>query len=334
MIDTKINSPKLSVIVAIYKVENYLQKCVESILGQEFADFELILVDDGSPDNCGEICDKYAQKDSRIVVIHKENGGLSDARNVGLEAAKGDYVGFVDSDDYICSNMYQRLIEVAEETAADLVICDNYRVYEDNGKIEVQNWLGESKEYNNYDIMREILYDNIGSQAWNKLYKNDLFKDVRYPVGRTYCQDLATTYYYFEKCHKVKYIAEPLYFYLVRNTSASFNYKDPNKKFHIFLGFTERYEFSVVKYPCFSHVCLKLAIECGVGCFYNAFKINDENICKSVADFFKTNIKKIGKSKKLTVTKKIYAFLILSSPRFYVIIQSLANKMRYSKVEL
>lgn len=98
--------PTLSIIVPVYKVEPYLHRCVDSILAQTFTDFELILVDDGSPDNCGAICDEYAAKDSRILVIHKENGGLSDARNAGLDIAKGEYIGFVDSDDYISPQMY------------------------------------------------------------------------------------------------------------------------------------------------------------------------------------------------------------------------------------
>ena len=108
------HNPKLSVIVPIYNVEAYLRRCVDSILAQTFTDYELILVDDGSPDNCGEICEEYAGTDDRIRVIHKENGGLSDARNAGLDVATGAYVGFVDSDDYIHPNMYQRLIDLME----------------------------------------------------------------------------------------------------------------------------------------------------------------------------------------------------------------------------
>lgn len=103
-------NPKISIIVPVYEVEPYIHKCVDSILAQTFTDFELILVDDGSPDNCGEICDEYEENDSRIRVIHKENGGPSSARNAGLNIAKGDYIGFVDSDDWIETDMYEMLI--------------------------------------------------------------------------------------------------------------------------------------------------------------------------------------------------------------------------------
>ena len=115
--------PELSVIVPVYKVEKYLSKCIDSILAQTFTDFELILIDDGSPDRCGEICDEYAAKDSRIIVIHQQNKGVSAARNAGLEIAKGKYIGFVDSDDWIEPEMYQILIATANETASELVIC-------------------------------------------------------------------------------------------------------------------------------------------------------------------------------------------------------------------
>ena len=116
--------PKLSVIVPIYNVEQYIHKCVDSILNQNFKDFELILVDDGSPDSCGKICDEYAQKDERVKVIHKVNGGLSDARNFGLEKAKGEYVSFIDSDDWVDENIYSESLKYMEENDLDIVCFD------------------------------------------------------------------------------------------------------------------------------------------------------------------------------------------------------------------
>ena len=118
-------SPKISIIVPVYKVEKYIHKCIDSILNQTFKDFELILVDDGSPDNCGKICDEYAKKDSRVIVIHKENGGLSSARNSGLDIARGDYIGFVDSDDYIENDMYELLYNLCEENNCDISSCSS-----------------------------------------------------------------------------------------------------------------------------------------------------------------------------------------------------------------
>ena len=120
--------PKISIIVPVYNVEEYIHRCIDSILAQTFTDFELILVNDGSHDQCGKICDEYAENDSRIKVIHKKNGGLSDARNAGLEIAQGEYIGFVDSDDYIEHDMYEKLIEACKEYNSKLAMCGRYKV--------------------------------------------------------------------------------------------------------------------------------------------------------------------------------------------------------------
>ena len=115
--------PELSIIVPVYKVEKYLPKCLDSILAQTFTDFELILIDDGSPDRCGDICDEYAAKDDRLIVIHQENKGVSAARNAGLDIARGEYIGFVDSDDWIEPEMYETMLATAKESEAEIVAC-------------------------------------------------------------------------------------------------------------------------------------------------------------------------------------------------------------------
>src|SRR5690348_8514297 len=123
-------NPKISIIVPIYDVQKYLFKCIDSILAQTFTDYELILVNDGSPDSCGEICNEFAKKDKRIKVIHKKNGGLSSARNAGLEIAKGEYIGFIDSDDFIHNKMYEILYQNALFHSSDIIICDFLKVNE------------------------------------------------------------------------------------------------------------------------------------------------------------------------------------------------------------
>ena len=130
--------PKISIIVPVYNVEKYLEKCVRSILAQTFTDFELILVDDGSPDSSGAMCDQFAEQDQRVKVIHKENGGLSDARNAGIEIATGEYLGFVDSDDYIADDMYELLYTNIVKDA-DLSICGIYDVYEERANCKKFN---------------------------------------------------------------------------------------------------------------------------------------------------------------------------------------------------
>lgn len=207
----------ISIIIPVYKVEEYLEKCIESVLKQTYTNLQIILVDDGSPDNCGKICDEYAKKDSRIEVIHKVNGGLSDARNVGIAQAKGKYIGFVDSDDYIKEDMYEILINLIKEYDADVSICNLYDVID--GKEYIRNNENGIQEYSRLEILKEVLLDkNIQSYAWNKLYKKELFDEIKYPIGKKY-EDIGTTFYVFEKCNKIVVTSKPEYYYLKRSDS-------------------------------------------------------------------------------------------------------------------
>lgn len=207
----------ISIIIPVYKVEKYLEKCIESVLKQTYTNLQIILVDDGSPDNCGKICDEYAKKDSRIEVIHKANGGLSDARNVGISKAKGRYIGFVDSDDYIKEDMYEILLNLIKKYDADVSICNLYDVIDENECI--RNKENGIREYSRLDILKEVLLDkNIQSYAWNKLYEKELFDEIKYPIRKKY-EDIGTTFYVFEKCNKIVVTSEPEYYYLKRSDS-------------------------------------------------------------------------------------------------------------------
>ena len=207
----------ISIIIPVYKVEKYLEKCIQSVINQTYENLQIILVDDGSPDNCGKICDEYAKKDHRIEVIHKSNGGLSDARNKGLEIAKGEYIGFVDSDDYIEADMYEVLYNLLKQYNADVSICNFYTVSQ--GKIAIKNADNGINEYNRIEILKEILLDrNIQSYAWNKLYKKELFDEIKYPIGKKY-EDIGTTFYLLEKCNKVVVTGKSEYYYINRQDS-------------------------------------------------------------------------------------------------------------------
>lgn len=234
------NQPLISIIVPVYKVEKYLEKCIQSIINQTYNNLQIILVDDGSPDNCGKICDKYAQKDNRIEVIHKTNGGLSDARNVGISKAKGKYIGFVDSDDYIEKSMYEDLYNLMEEKQSDVCICNFYNVVGNNKVLKNPN--NGIQEYNKIDILREILVDSkIQSYAWNKLYKKELFDNIKYPVGKKY-EDIGTTFYILEKCNKIIVTGTPEYYYLNRDDSIVNNVNEKTITDYIEL-ITERYDY-------------------------------------------------------------------------------------------
>ena len=210
-------NPAISIVVPVYKVEAYLDKCINSILNQKFTDFELILVDDGSPDNCPAICDEYAEKDPRIKVIHKENGGLSDARNAGIEVATGKYLGFVDSDDYIAPDMYEKLYNIITENSCDIAVCqaavvqeNEEAIYEDSDEV----YVFESNEALYQMIVKKLFTVN----TWNKLYRKELFDSIRFPKGMLY-EDLATTYKLIMLSDKVAYSPMKKYAYLQRQGS-------------------------------------------------------------------------------------------------------------------
>lgn len=208
----------ISVIVPVYKVEKYINKCVESILNQTYKDYELILVDDGSPDNCGQICDSWAKKDNRIKVIHKENGGLSDARNVAVEIAKGDYITFIDSDDFIECDYLRILYNLIMETNAEIASCCPNVFWEGetvarSGE-EVHNSVLEPEE-----AFSNMLYeDKLTNSAWGKIYSRQLFTNVRYPKGKLY-EDMYVTYKLIMKSNRIVCTNLKLYNYLIRKNS-------------------------------------------------------------------------------------------------------------------
>lgn len=209
-------SYKLSIIIPIYKVEPYLHKCINSILAQTFADFELILVDDGSPDKCGEICDEYAKRDTRIKVIHKENGGVSAARNAGLEIAQGEYIGFVDSDDYIEKDMYEILYKLSKEYDADIVECGFSIVKED----EVKPILTNTNIITGDKLLALHLLAKHWAHclSWNKIYKKYLFDGIKFPCGMIHEEEVIMHRLFFS-LNKYVYIGESKYFYVQREGS-------------------------------------------------------------------------------------------------------------------
>lgn len=208
----------ISVIVPVYKVEKYLDRCVESIVNQTYKNLEIILVDDGSPDNCGAMCDSWAEKDSRIKVIHKENGGLSDARNAGMDAATGDLMGFVDSDDYISPDMYQLLYENILENNSDVSACGVQIVFEDDRPANLLTKDGNIV-LNTGEAMKAIIEESYLKQpVWYKLYKTELIKDIPFVKGK-YHEDVFWSYQAIGKAKIVSVFDLPCYFYLQRDGS-------------------------------------------------------------------------------------------------------------------
>jgi len=216
------NEPLISVIIPIFKVESYLPKCIESIISQTYKNLEINLVDDGSPDRCPEICEEYARKDSRIKVFHKVNGGLSDARNYGIRNSTGDYIGFVDSDDFIHETFYEKLMVMINEYDADISICDMLR-FKDYKDILTDDLVCHNDvALTNTEALKALFTaKDYGSvMACNKLYKACLFKDhdIYFPIGCIH-EDNYTTYKLFYYSDKIVYTNDKLYYYLQRSTS-------------------------------------------------------------------------------------------------------------------
>ena len=208
---------EISVIVPVYGVEKYLPACIESILNQTFTDFELILVDDGSSDRCPAICDEAAERDVRVRVIHQANQGLSAARNAGIEIACGEWLGFVDSDDYIAPQFYEKLYQTAQRTDADCAICSVQNVDESGKPIDSALMRVADEVKTGREVLRKIGRDDVTPYltAWNKLYRRKLFNTLRYPAGRQN-EDVFVFAELFCQVQRAACVAEPLYFYRKR----------------------------------------------------------------------------------------------------------------------
>ena len=207
----------ISVIIPVYKVEKYLCRCVDSVLEQTYTNMEIILVDDGSPDNCPIMCDEYARQDSRVKVIHQENAGLSGARNAGIDMAQGQWLAFVDSDDYLAADFLERLYQACVDTGSSLSVCRWEYV---RGETIPEHGTGETRVYTGREMLAN-LYVPDGAYfvvAWNKLYRKELFEDIRYPLGRIH-EDEATTYRIYDKVKKAAYVDRSLYGYFVTPVS-------------------------------------------------------------------------------------------------------------------
>ena len=202
--------PLISVIVPVYQVEPWLERCVDSIRNQTYRNLEIILVDDGSPDRCGEMCDQFAREDSRILVVHRENGGLSAARNTGLDICHGEYIGFVDSDDFIHPEMYARLYGDIYSLGTKLAFCQPMMCYK--GKTSFPPAKASVANFSKEEILEKSLRDIIWFSAWTKLYHNSLFEGLRYPEGRTN-EDYPITIRIFDRCDHVAVDVNHFYAY-------------------------------------------------------------------------------------------------------------------------
>ena len=235
------NSEKISIIVPVYNVENFLNECVESLRNQTYSNIEIILVDDGSPDNCPCMCDEYAKIDSRIKVIHQSNGGVSVARNAGIEAATGEYIAFVDSDDFVEINYLEVLYNNLK--GCDMSECGLAMLYDDRVEKIRENDMPKILSWKEY--LTETNLNGFLSYAivWAKLFKRTLFKGVRFPVGRINGEDESTTYKLVYNAKRVSRVYDNLYNYRQRESGASHNEISEKRLDDCESFFDERIEF-------------------------------------------------------------------------------------------
>lgn len=282
------NVPLISVIVPVYNVQTYLKKCVNSILSQDYDSFELILVDDGSTDDSGNICDIFKEMDSRVSVIHKKNGGLSDARNNGIAASKGKFLTFIDSDDFVSTDYLSVLVNAAIKFKADIV----------QGEFtKLQNQLGTKsnlgvKKFSSSEALRSMLtLERVQVNAWAKLYKAELFEKTRYPVGRIN-EDNLTTYKAIIDANVVVCQNQYIYFYRT-NPSGIMNSRFTKRRFDILdapdetkmylgkkaTGFSEELEYYQMR------IAIRLYNECYESKQYELYKEELKKIKKILSEF-------------------------------------------------
>ncbi len=313
--------PAVSIIVPVYKVEQYLPRCIESILSQSFTDFELLLIDDGSPDDSGRICDVYAAKDNRIRVFHKENGGASSARNVGLNNAGGAWISFIDSDDYVSADMLMRALELQSETKADIVEFGIKTVYE---YIPPEPLTGQSviQSFPGIEMISRIYLDCLGGSVYpvNKIYKSSIFDGLRFEENRENEDTIIAPQEYF-RADLVTVTDEVLYFYFIGSSSVSrspFSLKkldvlhafESNRSFYLQKGLVRETELVDATYAfILKKYIYKIEAKYGRDC---------EAWQTTVNRYFEL-FPKFRKNKEINVRQKIVLFL------FYVKIR-VANK--------
>lgn len=308
---------KISIIVPVYNVEKYLTKCIDSITNQTYKDLEIILVDDGSTDNSGQICDQYAKKDNRIKVIHKENGGLSDARNVGIKNSTGEYLSFIDSDDYIDKDMIECLYNAITNANSDIAVCGKY-IEEETGKYYLRNVNSQLKIYNSKEALKSILTNNlIDVSACDKLFKKTLFKDIQFPKNK-YFEDMGTIYKLIDLCNSIVHIGSAKYHYIQRQDSITktkfdMRYNDLYEHMNQFIELiNKKYNYLneyVLSYQLQNLITIIIEYHNGI----NEDKENYIEIRNKAYKELKNNKKNILKSKKIKLTKKIMMILILKN---------------------
>lgn len=231
---------KISIIVPIYNTEKYLERCLQSLINQDYKNIEIILINDGSNDKSISICNTYKNKDNRIIVIDKKHTGVADTRNIGIKKATGDYIGFVDSDDYIDKDMFKNLVEGVEKYKCEISMCDLVETYSLND--EIKEYKLKHIKMDKKQALEQLLYDkNIGNYMTVKLFKRELFEGIEFPKETLY-EDIAIAYKLFNKASNILYIPVPMYHYYQRSDSIVNNITRESIRNYISVVFERYYD--------------------------------------------------------------------------------------------
>jgi glycosyltransferase involved in cell wall biosynthesis len=316
--------PLISVIVPAYNVEKFIGKCIDSILRQSFKDFEVLLIDDGAKDSTPEICDACAKKDSRIKVYHKENGGLSDARNYGIDRMQGKYVTFIDSDDYVDSGYFEYLYGlITQEEDIQIAICGKKSVREDeNASPDPETFheiiTGERA------VQKMLCGHGSGHSAWGKLYSADLWKTVRYPKGKIY-EDYATTYRVMALVDKAAWGNAAMYFY-VQHIESIMHQKCSRRSLSLVDIADEETEFIVKKWPALKQEALARKVTSELKCLQNILNAKNEEFDdykQKIVEDVRRHKGELLASKKVALKTKIKIIALLLGERTFGFIYNL-----------
>lgn len=335
------NKPLVSVIIPIYAVEKYLEECVDSVLRQTYKNLEIILVDDGSPDRCGEIADVYAQRDGRVSVIHQRNGGLSDARNVGIRYASGDYLFFLDSDDYIADDAIEGLLNTCLNENVEIAVSgltrfdNNVEKNSEEVKNKDSGVVNEIKIYNRVDGLKAMLLQNeFGHEVPGKLYLASLWKDISFPLGKLY-EDYATTYKLFLKANKIALQRENIYFY--RSRLASIMTSEIKEKNLMLLDISETVTMNICKeVPELKLEAKYLQARTGMKLMEGILTTGTESFLGAQArimDFIKKEGKFLLRENCVRKTDKIKLVSLLMSKRLFMVAYYFGEKKNLAKLK-
>ena len=318
MTKEKFNKPLITVIVPIYKVEQYLNECIDSILGQSYFNLEIILVDDGSPDRCGEICDQYAKKDNRVKVIHQENKGLSSARNSATDVATGKYITYVDSDDWISKDMIEVLYNAIKKNNTKIACCSFESFFED-GTTASNPHHNKTFIYSTQEALDCFLFnDYITPCVCGKLYDRELLNNIRCPDGKLF-EDQFTTYKILDLCDKIVFETKPLYHY--RKRSGSIGHSNFDKRtYQLYDAINQEYNFISQKYgkKCPNIAVARVTWEVVFANMMISNNYSDKKVIKDIQIFARHNIKQIMQCPYISGLRKVQLLMFTYSFPIYV----------------